>query len=276
MVLLHIEGAGIGIYHSSLYVIVFKFKLLREYIYDPRFKFKLPFLFLSTMGERAKKKRVAESKEARLAKRTKKDASELEEGPATDPTSATTSEIPSRRSRSKVKTAAEQSRVTSRVPSSASTQVRQSTRISSKLVKGHDDDESTMATRPKRAATVAANALLQQLQISKDQELEDPDGESNDETDKSTDFEDPDGDMELDEGLDEGSVDDKGSGDDDGSDIELIDHGKIKPVASATQKGKGPAASHHVKRKPKPPSIDEDSDSGSDESGESVDNFFLQ
>lgn len=160
----------------------------------------------------------------------------------------------------------------SHIPSSASTtQARHSTRLlgsSSKMgsgekrvsAKDHNNEESTTATRPKRSATAAANALLQQLQISEDEELEDPDGELNNETDNGTDFEDPDGEMELDDESDEGS------GDDDGSDIEVVDQGKIKPMASATQKGKGPAASHHVQRKPKPP-IDEDP--SSDETGES-------
>jgi hypothetical protein len=74
---------------------------------------------------------------------------------------------------------------------------------------------------------------------------------------------------------DEGSDDEEGSDDDDGSEIEVIDHRKInlKPVPSAKQKGKGPAssASHHVQRKPKAPSVNEDSSSDdSDDSGESV------
>lgn len=59
------------------------------------------------MGERAKKKRLAESKAARLAKKSKKDtedATELEEDPATNP-STSDIKLPSQ---SKVKKAAKQ------------------------------------------------------------------------------------------------------------------------------------------------------------------------
>jgi hypothetical protein len=179
------------------------------------------------MGERAKKKRAAEAKAARnsKAKKATEVSSELEEGPtSTNPTTSNI-KLPTG-TRSKAKKTVEQvtqlmedpastdptssdirlptqsknflkkGAAAPRVPSSAST--RHSTRSikpSSKLgsgekhtsVKGHDDE--SIATRPKRSATAAANALLQQLQITSEIEstdFEDPNGECNDEINMRT------------------------------------------------------------------------------------------
>jgi hypothetical protein len=162
------------------------------------------------MGACAKKKRVAESK----AKKAAKQASQLEEGPAfSDPTTSDI-KLPTQ---SKAKKAVEKANqimkypasteptgsnpkisgaappTRSRVPSSQ-TSTRHSTRSlssSSKLgntsAKGHID-ETIGRARPKRSATAAANALLQQLQIDETESdfEEDLDGGSNDETDMIT------------------------------------------------------------------------------------------
>jgi hypothetical protein len=232
------------------------------------------------MGERAKKKRVAES---RARKTTgKKAAEQVKEIPASTGTDST--------SRSNAGNS-KKTRAAPRVPSSAST--RHSTRLlssSSKLETGKHtsasakgNDESA-ATRPQRSATAAANALLQQLQISETESVdseEDLDGESiiliwlwH------TDFKyNPDGDVELVEGSDKGSGDDQDSspsgdsdnedsGDGSDSDIELIE-GKVKPVALATRKGLPKvAASDGAQRKRKLQVIEEES--SDDESGESI------
>ena len=124
------------------------------------------------MGERVKKKRAEESKAHKAqAKKTAELASELEDIPA---------------SQSKA-------RNSKKPPSSSSAATRHSTRLrssSSKLLESSEkytsaegDDNENIATRPKRSATAAANALLQQLQISETKSVdseEDPDGKSND------------------------------------------------------------------------------------------------
>src|SRR5882762_429074 len=120
------------------------------------------------MGERAKKKRAEESKAARAAKKA---TSQLEEGLPTDSSDIELNQSSSKNTKQKSAAAP--------VPSVAPT--RRSARSvipSSKLGSGdkhtsakgpgHDDNsEETTATRPKRAATGAANKLLQQLQISR-------------------------------------------------------------------------------------------------------------
>jgi hypothetical protein len=72
---------------------------------------------------------------------------------------------------------------------------------------------------------------------------------------------------------DQGDEDEDERDDDDesdGSDIEIIDDGEIKPLASAKQKGKAPAvASRVAQKKPNLQAIDEEG-SSSDEDGEST------
>jgi hypothetical protein len=136
------------------------------------------------MGERAKKKRAAESRANRKAKKVteQESDSEPEPGPEEGPalTEPTTSDIRVKRA---TPSNAKNSNAAPHVTSTAST--RQSTRLlssSSKLVtsaKGHNDE--AIAARPQRLATVAANSLLKQMKISETEnsDFEDPDGESN-------------------------------------------------------------------------------------------------
>jgi cobalamin biosynthesis protein CobT len=72
---------------------------------------------------------------------------------------------------------------------------------------------------------------------------------------------------------DEGDEDEGDEDASDGSDIEIVDDGKIKPLASATQKvlpkPKVPAASRVAQKKPKLQAVDEEGSSSSEE-GEST------
>jgi cobalamin biosynthesis protein CobT len=79
---------------------------------------------------------------------------------------------------------------------------------------------------------------------------------------------------DRDEGNEDEGDEDEGDEDaSDGSNIEIVDDGKIKPLASATQKvlpkPKVPAASHVAQKKPKLQAIDEEGSSSSEE-GEST------
>jgi hypothetical protein len=164
------------------------------------------------MGERAKKKRAAESKAARNTKKAAKQESQLEEGPASSDPTTSDIRLPTRskaktveqanqiikhpasneptRSNAKISRAAPPSRVPSESSQSATRHSARSFSSSSKLgnksAKDHIDE--TIETRPKRSATAAANALLQQLQIDENESdfEEDLDGGSNDETDMIT------------------------------------------------------------------------------------------
>lgn len=141
------------------------------------------------MGERAKKKREAESRAARKAKKDAEQvssSSQLEERPDFTDLDSTTSDI-KLPAKSNVKNPKKNS-AAPHVPSFAPTSTRHSTRSlssSSKLGSGKKQtsakvqDDKTTATRPQRSATVAANSLLQQLQTEVTDFEEDPDGESN-------------------------------------------------------------------------------------------------
>jgi hypothetical protein len=270
------------------------------------------------MGERAKKKRAADAKAARLAKKAAEAAEKatthsdsIEYDPAsTDhdpgPTSSddkrpSIQEVPTiptssddklvTRSNARNSKAAAAPRVPSslastrhssdstrslgasstlgsvnktgtapRIPSLAST--RHSTRsltsskpgsvtknCTSADVENHNDESIT--TRPQRSATAAAKVLLQQLQFSENETdfEEDPDGGSNNEI------------MELDDDEDEG-------GESFGSDIELVEDGKIEWKGRKGGPKVVPAASRSVKKKPAQ-AIDE----GESSSGEFDDEF---
>lgn len=143
------------------------------------------------MGAQAKKKRNAESRAKRKAKKA-------EQAPASQglaPDEPTTSDV-----RLPIQSEAGNSKgIKGAAPhvTSVATSTRRSTRMrnpSSKLIsgdlekltsaKGHDDE--TIAARPQRSATAAAKSLLRELQISstENSELEeDPEGESNNEID---------------------------------------------------------------------------------------------
>lgn len=222
------------------------------WIYIPELPFILPFL--TTMGERAKKKRAEEARAAKRAKKATEQATQLAEAP--DPTSSNIATGSNVRSSKKPATVP-------RVPSGVqSVSTRQSTRLlgssstlgSGKMRTSANLETNNEKTRPQRSTMAAATALLKEIQFSDDEEADrDPEGvfTGNDENDMI---------MELDEDEDD-DLDDEGS--DDGSDVEVIED----PVAPETRKGKASAA----RKKPltKPQAIDEESeDSSSDEFGE--------
>ena len=184
--------------------------------------------FLPTMGEGAKKKRAAEAKAVKKAKKDK----ETQLGPPDSSTDTTTSGIPTQSKKTGTVPRAPS------VPSSVrSIATRQSTRArsesSSKLSMGSADLEGTDNNKPrsKRSATVAALALLQEIQLSETEETErDPEGVLTD-NDEGED-EDEDGGTGDEEGSDESR--------DNGSDIEVIENPKVTrkglPKVSAAQK----------------------------------------
>ena len=274
------------------------------------------------MGERAKKKRAADAKAARNAKKAaeKAQAAQPMEGPAsTDPAGSSSDNDPPSGIRSsagkKTGAALPAPRVPSsatkpapRVPSSSAKQAaqsqavgssastdrtssfkklptknskktgtaaahvasfastRSSTRslvVSSTLDSGKKhtsaNDESKV-TRPERSATVAARALLEQLQYN---ETEDSDFEEDPQADNgSNDESETDMVIELDDNDDVaiGNDDDGSSdGDGDGSDIEVVEVGNLK-------KKQGRVAPAKATRKDLPNTNDSEKESGSDDS----------
>src|ERR1700679_1191163 len=160
------------------------------------------------MGEGAKKKRAAEARAAKKAKTAK--ATQLVEASATAASASTDpSDVPTRsnaRNSKKTDTAPHVRSVPSGVRSVPTRQSSRSLTSFSTLPVGSGSRKHTSAnlegtdtgkTRPKRSATVAAMALLQELQFSETEETErDPEGvfTGNDEVDVI---------MELDEDEDE-------------------------------------------------------------------------
>ena len=237
------------------------------------------------MGERAKKKRAADARAARIAKKTA-DALAVQptEGPSSEsaePTGTSSQAGNSSGNKLPTQSSSKKKSVAHRVASStaSTSHTRRSTRslvVSStrapssykkkKSAEDHSDDKK--ATRPERSATVAARALLEQLQYA---ETED--------TDIEEDPEEGDGDSDGNgngNGNGNNSSDSNGNGDDDddddGSEIEVVEVGNLKmkqrlvAPAKATRK-KLPGAPAKATHK-EPPSANEEEPS-SDEDGES-------
>jgi hypothetical protein len=241
---------------SSLYACIYSLNFL--------------LFFLTTMGEKAKKKRAADARAAKKAKTAKAMPVEAPASASTDPTAPTvptSSNVPTQSNARNSKKTGTAPRVPS-VPSSVrSVPTRQSTHSigsSSTLGTGKKHTSANLEgtdngkTRPKRSATARAMALLQELQLSETEETEcDPEGvfTGNDELDMI---------METNEDLDEDEDASGGTGEegsDDGSkssDIEVVE----EPV---TRKGLPKVSA--VRKKPNPHTIDEE-ESSSDESGE--------
>lgn len=174
--------------------------------------------FSSTMGEAAKKKRAAEAKAARNAKKDANQTQAAESPPASvDPILSGTKPPSDSKYSKKSKAVPEE-----KMPHVPSISTRHSTRSRSTLAaatSGSGEQPHTsaglrtenIATRPRRSATAAAEALLQQVRLIEDNE--DPDGDSDSETY-----------MELD-GDEDGSAiggDNEGSSDD----IEFVEGGE--------------------------------------------------
>ena len=147
--------------------------------------------FLTTMGKRAKKQRAADAKAAKKAKKANSNAAQLAETPSSASTDTTLPEVNiaalSNTSNLKKKAAAPtRQSICSRGSSASSSTLGSGTsgknRTSANL-EGNDNGKS----RPQRAATAAALALLQDLQASDTEEVElDPEGvfTGNDEVDR--------------------------------------------------------------------------------------------
>ena len=217
------------------------------------------------MGEGAKKKCAAEARAAKKAKMAKATPESLaltdSEAPAagafTDPT---TSDVPTQSNAGNSKQTGTAPRVVPSRVNVRSVPTRQSTRSSTQLttlgsVTGKNHASASLKfqgidngkTHPKRSATARAMALLQELQFSETEDIEDdPDGvfTGNEEVDMIT---------ELDEDEDE---------DDDGSDtgVEVIQEPAV--ARKGLPKPKVPA----VRKKPNLQAIDKEG--SSDESGE--------
>jgi hypothetical protein len=232
------------------------------FIYVPEYYFVSKTLillfFLTTMGEGAKKKRAAVARAAKKAK-----AAQLVEAPASDPAGTSSDvNIATQSNASNLKKTGTAPRVPSISSDKRSVPTRQSTRSlgssassssstlgsgkkhTSTNLEGNDNGKS----RPQRSATVAALALLQELQVSETEDAEhDPEGvfTGNAEVDKN---------MELDEDEDEDGDSDS---DEDDSDIVVIE----EPPAVAR---KGLPNVSAVRKKPNLQAVDEDSESSSD------------
>ena len=118
------------------------------------------------MGERAKKKRAADASAARKAKKAAEQLQESVEDPAT----SSDKKLPTRSNTKPPKKTCTAPRVASGASTRRSTHLHipSSTLRSGKLASAKDSIKEGKLTRLKRSATIAAKALLEQLQITED------------------------------------------------------------------------------------------------------------
>jgi hypothetical protein len=224
------------------------------------------------MGEAAKKRRAAEAKAARKAKKDAERATQPAANlPASvDPISSGIKPLNSSGSKYSKKSKVVPQEKMPRAPPSNSTRRSARSRSTSAAVSSGSGEQHTSAslstgnisTRPHRLATAAAEALLQQVRLSEDTVFEeDPDGDSDGEAD-----------MELDEDEDGSTItigDDNESSSDD---IEFVEGGEIE-VAPTTQQGlaRVSAASRGAQKKvPKVQVVVEEEEPSDEDFGESV------
>ena len=228
------------------------------------------------MGETAKKRRAAEAKAACKAKKDAEQATQPAANlPASvDPISSGTKPLNSSDSKYPKKSKVVPQEKMPRAPPSNSIRRSTRSRSTSAAVSSRSGEQPTsvslgtgnIATRPRRLATAAAEALLQEVQLNEDTDFEeDPDDKLDEEAD-----------MELDEDEDGSTItigDDNESSSDD---IEFVEGGKIELslVAPTTQQGlaRVSAVSRGAQKKaPKVQVVEEEDEGSSDEEfGESV------
>ena len=135
-----------------------------------------------------------------------------------------------------------------------------------KRTSAKDKDNENKTTRPERSATVAARALLEQLQFNDTEDtdfIEDPQADSGSDDESEADMI-----IELDDGAISGD-DDDGNGSGNGSDIEVISD--IEVVEDSNLKTKrGLVAPAKATRRDLPNTNDLEEESSSDEVGESA------
>jgi hypothetical protein len=217
------------------------------------------------MGETAKKKRAAEAKAARKAKKDAEQATQPVEGPpaSVDPILSGNKPPNSSDSKYSKKSKAVPQEKMPRAPRSIST--RHSTRsrsTSAAVSSGSSEQRGSNATRPRRLATAAAETLLQQVRLVEDSDFEeDLDGNSDSEEE-----------IELDDDEDGTMIggDNRSSGDD----IEIVEGGEIElgPAAPTTQRSRArvSAVSRGAQKKVPKVQVIEEEESSDEEFSEFV------